>query len=67
MEKRTPRKFIRLREVQEKTGLSRSTIYKFISENRFPKQIKLGQKASAWILEEVESWMENRIERSRTA
>lgn len=52
---------IRLKEVIALTSLSRSSIYKFISEGRFPKSVSLGDRAVAWIKEEIEEWIEARI------
>ncbi|WP_417884329.1 AlpA family phage regulatory protein [Vibrio rumoiensis] len=52
---------IRLKEVTALTSLSRSSIYKFISEGRFPKSVSLGDRAVAWIKEEIEEWIEARI------
>jgi prophage regulatory protein len=55
-------KLIRLTEVKELTGLGRSSIYKFMNEDMFPKSISLGERAVAWIDEEVEEWIAQRIE-----
>ena len=55
-------KVIRLAQVKAMTGLSRSTIYKFMSHKQFPKQIKLGLKSSGWLLNEVDAWIQNQIE-----
>ena len=52
---------IRLGQVKAMTGLSRSTIYKFMSHKEFPKQIKLGLKSSGWLLDEVDAWIQNQI------
>jgi len=56
---------IKLPEVVKTTGLARSTIYKLISENSFPKQIKLTSFSSGWIQSEVDKWIEGRIALSR--
>lgn len=56
---------IKLPEVVKTTGLARSTIYKLISENSFPKQIKLTSFSSGWIQSEVNKWIEERIALSR--
>lgn len=56
---------IKLPEVVKTTGLARSTIYKLISENSFPKQIKLTSFSSGWIQSEVDQWIEERIALSR--
>ena len=52
---------IRLNEVRGRTGLSRSEIYRRIREGGFPKPVKLGEKASAWVLAEIEAWVAARI------
>lgn len=41
-------RILRLKQVQEIIPLSRSEIYRRIQEERFPKQIKLGARASGW-------------------
>lgn len=65
-------RFIRLRTVINKTGLSRSTIYNKIKSDSkyfdptFPNQIRLGGGAVAWIECEVEDWMLSQIEITRS-
>lgn len=56
---------LKLPEVITTTGLARSTIYKLISENRFPKQIKLTSFSSGWLQSEINQWLEERIAASR--
>jgi prophage regulatory protein len=56
-----PTKFIRRREVQEVTGLCRSALYQRIADGEFPKPVKLGPRAVAWIEEEIEVWKSQRI------
>ena len=58
---------LRLSDVQLRTGLSRSSIYKRISENRFPKQISLGGRAVGWLQSEINDWLNQQIELSRKA
>jgi prophage regulatory protein len=54
-------KFLRLPQVKELTGLSRSAIY---SLPDFPRPIKLGHtNASAWVESEVMDWMRRQIEK----
>ncbi|MEC8328120.1 MAG: AlpA family phage regulatory protein [Pseudomonadota bacterium] len=61
-------KLIKLAEVKEITGLGRSTIYSFIKEGIFPKQVELGPRAVAWVEEEIFEWVEERIaERDKVA
>jgi prophage regulatory protein len=61
------RVILRLPSVKSRTGLSRSTIYLRISEGTFPKQISLGGRAIGWVEDEIEAWLSNQIEQSRTA
>lgn len=56
---------LKLPDVIKATGLARSTIYKLISENRFPKQIKLTSFSSGWLQSEINQWIEERIALSR--
>jgi prophage regulatory protein len=58
-------RILRLPAVMAHTGLSRSTIYLRISEDRFPAPIALGGRAVGWIEAEVQSWLEGRIQASR--
>ena len=39
-------KFLRIKEVQRFSGLSRSQIYALVGKGEFPKQIKVSEKAS---------------------
>lgn len=50
-------KFIKLEAVKSLTGLSRSSIYQFINEGKFPAQVKLGNRSVAWVSSEIEEWM----------
>lgn len=54
-------RFMRLPEVINTCGLSRSTIYDLISRERFPSQISLGGKNVAWLASEIDNWMQARI------
>ena len=71
--KHTPQKrFIRLPEVLSRTGYGRTTIYRKMEEETFPRSVKLGgppidpnvfdSRAVAWIEDEVEQWIESRID-----
>jgi len=59
-------RLIRLSEVIERVGLSRSTIYMYMQEGKFPKNIQLGPRAVAWNSEEIDNWIQEKIELSRS-
>ncbi len=52
---------IKLPEVMAITTFSRSTIYRLIEMGEFPIQIKLAERSIGWIEQEVEDYMENKI------
>ncbi|MGD8112863.1 AlpA family transcriptional regulator [Vibrio sp. TRT 17S01] len=54
-------RFLRIQDVMSLTGLGRSTIYKFMDEDIFPKTIPLGGRAVGWLESEIEEWMESRL------
>ena len=56
---------LRCPRVQEMTGLSRSTIYSWISKGMFPAQVQLDPRSVACVAKEVEAWIEARISESR--
>ena len=41
-------RIVRIRAVLDRTGLSRSTVYRKIQEGTFPQSVKLGEHASGW-------------------
>jgi len=50
-------RLIRLKEVQHRVGLGRSTIYRWMAEGRFPKPVQLGGHAVAWTQEDIDEWI----------
>ena len=52
---------LRRPDVEAVTGLSRSTIYKWMDEGSFPKPVKLGPRAVGWREEQIEAWIADRI------
>lgn len=56
----TSNRILRLPEVMEKTGVRRSSVYAWMKDGSFPKQIKMGMRASGWIEREIDEWIERR-------
>lgn len=56
-----PRALLRLQRVRARTGLARSTLYKLISEKKFPAPIPLAGRAVAWDSRAVDAWIDSRI------
>ena len=59
--------FLRRKEVEKKTTLSKNSIYNFMREGNFPKSIEIRPKVVVWIKSEVEEWMDAQIVASRIA
>jgi prophage regulatory protein len=57
-------RILRRKSVEERTGLSRSGIYKKMGENNFPKPINLGGRNVGWIEEDIENWINQCIKNS---
>jgi prophage regulatory protein len=54
-------RLIRLPEVLQLSGLSRSAVYQKIRDGDFPQQVKTSTRSSAWVLSEVIAWKNARI------
>ena len=67
---------LRRKQVEARTGLSRSSIYARLRQNpkrpgdfdpTFPKPVSVGAKAVGWIEAEIEAWIAAQIQKSRKA
>lgn len=59
------KKLVRLSEVLSRTGYSRAWIYKLISQGRFPQSVKIGSRSIAFVENEIDEWINQRIAESR--
>lgn len=53
-------RLLRLPEVEDTTGLKRSTIYQKAKQGLFPKPVKLTERSSAWRESEIQDWVAGR-------
>ena len=67
---------IRRKQVEARTGLSRSSIYARMRHNpkrptdydpTFPVPVSIGAKAVGWIEAEIDAWLTAQVEKSRKA
>lgn len=58
---------LRLNQVLEQVGLSRSMLYLLIQRGEFPPPVRLATNASRWPSSEVQDWIEQKIKASRAA
>lgn len=57
----------RRRQVEQLVQLSRSTIYAAVKAGTFPAPVRIGARAVAWRVSEVEQWLEARPLATATA
>lgn len=54
-------RIIRINTVLDKTGLSRSTLYRKMQAGTFPRQVRLAARCTGWRESAVNAWMRNPI------
>jgi prophage regulatory protein len=61
METNIPDRILRLNAVLDRTGLSRSTLYRKMDSGTFPKSLKISTRCAGWRESAVNAWMRNPI------
>ena len=54
-------RIIRLRTVLDRTGLSRSTVYRKIAEGTFPSQVRISIHGTGWRESAINRWIEDPV------
>jgi prophage regulatory protein len=54
-----PDRILRLNAVLDRTGLSRSTLYRKIDQGTFPRQVKISQRCAGWRESAISAWLRN--------
>ena len=60
-----PIRMLRLPQVIDATGLGKTKIYELQGRGDFPMRIKITAHAVAWVEEEVQAWLAQRVEKGR--
>ena len=55
-------RLLKSRQVEEITGLSRSSIYRLMPRGEFPQRVRVGRKAVRWRESDITAWVESRPE-----
>lgn len=62
----TPLVILRRDQVEARTGLPCSSIYRYVSEGKFPAPIKIGGSRSVgWLEHEIDAFIASRVAASR--
>jgi prophage regulatory protein len=56
---------LRRRYVEQRTGLSRSTLYQYMKDGAFPKPVQLGLRAVGWLESDISKWIAARVKVGR--
>ncbi|MBY8828897.1 helix-turn-helix transcriptional regulator [Hephaestia mangrovi] len=54
-----PDRVLRLAAVLDRTGLSRSTLYRKIDAGTFPKQVQIAHRCVGWRESAISAWLSN--------
>lgn len=60
VDQRPPVRLLRLKDVMQATGLSRSTIYRMVDAGKFPKPICVSERCIAWPDSQVNAWINSK-------
>jgi prophage regulatory protein len=55
------KRLLRRKQVEEKTGQARSSLYDAMKQGKFPKPINLGMRSVAWLEDEIDAWIDERV------
>ncbi len=55
----TPDRILRIKAVLERTGLSRSTLYRKVHEGTFPRQVRIAARCAGWRESAIIGWLRN--------
>lgn len=53
-------RLIRFKDVKERVGISRSTVWRMEREGKFPSRRLISKNSVAWVEKEIETWIEGR-------
>jgi prophage regulatory protein len=53
-------RIIRLPEVVDRIGMSRGSVYRLMTLGRFPKSVKLSERAVGWRESDLDAWLDSR-------
>jgi prophage regulatory protein len=58
MDQEPPERILRIGAVLQRTGLSRSTLYRKIQNGTFPQQVAISTRCTGWRESAVKAWIQ---------
>lgn len=59
MQTETPDRILRIKTVLERTGLSRSTMYRKMQNGTFPRNVQISTRCAGWRESAISAWLRN--------
>lgn len=59
MQTDAPDRILRIKTVLERTGLSRSTMYRKMQNGTFPQSVRISTRCAGWRESSVNAWLRN--------
>jgi len=59
MQTDTPDRILRIKTVLERTGLSRSTMYRKMQNGTFPRNVQISTRCAGWRESAISAWLRN--------
>ena len=56
-----PVRFLRRRQVLERVGATKATLYRWIRGGHFPPGVTIGPRMVGWVESEVDAWCASRV------
>ena len=53
-------KILRIQDVINVTGLSRTTVWRLERRGDFPSRLRLGENSCGWVAQEIQDWIASR-------
>jgi prophage regulatory protein len=60
-------RLLNIKEVCERTSLSKSSVYRYMLLGAFPAAVPVGIQRAAWVEAEVEDWIQRRVSQREKA
>ncbi|WP_254305612.1 AlpA family transcriptional regulator [Sphingopyxis sp. BSNA05] len=55
-------RLLRLKDVQHRVGLGRSTIYRWMDEGKFPRPHPISNHSIRWLESDVDDWISSKVD-----
>ena len=59
--KSTDLRLLRISDVCARIGIHRSNVYRLVAAGKFPRPITIGERSSAWLSDEIDAWLAQRV------